>query len=182
MSCFCFKLKRDSNPYNLLQDEVLSKEVYNRIVCAANSRANEVSRVPCSPPITTCITTFLFNMIVLRCFGEDGVATVTIIIYVHYFFIAFYIGIAIATMPIVSYNVNSGKSQNRVFGSQWHCRKRQQFSLRCFCIVPTESNIWNSKQSTAVFIRGKTCPCAQQIWYKITFCQQFLQSCLIMIF
>ena len=50
MSCFCFKLKRDSNPYNLLQDEVLSKEVYNRIVCGANSRANEVSRVPHSPP------------------------------------------------------------------------------------------------------------------------------------
>ena len=46
VSCFCFKLKRDSNPYNLLQDEVLSKEVYNRIVCGANSRANEVSRVP----------------------------------------------------------------------------------------------------------------------------------------
>ena len=40
----------DSNPYNLLQDEVLSKEVYNRIVCGANSRANEVSRVPHSPP------------------------------------------------------------------------------------------------------------------------------------
>ena len=54
MSCFYFKLKRklkrDSNPYNLLQDEVLSKEVYNRIVCGANSRANEVSRVPHSPP------------------------------------------------------------------------------------------------------------------------------------
>ena len=50
VSCFCFKLKRDSNPYNLLQDEVLSKEVYNRIVCGANSRANEVSRVPHSPP------------------------------------------------------------------------------------------------------------------------------------
>ena len=50
MSCFCFKLKRNSNPYNLLQDEVLSKEVYNRIVCVANSRANEVSRIPHSPP------------------------------------------------------------------------------------------------------------------------------------
>ena len=47
---FCFKIKRDSNPYNLLQDEVLSKEVYNRIVCGAYSRANEVSRVPHSPP------------------------------------------------------------------------------------------------------------------------------------
>ena len=46
---FVDKTARDSNPYNLLQDEVLSKEVYNRIVCGANSRANEVSRVPCSP-------------------------------------------------------------------------------------------------------------------------------------
>ena len=47
---FVDKTARDSNPYNLLQDEVLSKEVYNRIVCGANSRANEVSRVPHSPP------------------------------------------------------------------------------------------------------------------------------------
>lgn len=47
---FCFKIKRDSNPYNLLQDEVLSREVYDRIVCGANSRANEVSRVPHFPP------------------------------------------------------------------------------------------------------------------------------------
>jgi len=37
-----------------LQDEVLSKEVYNRIVCGANSRANEVSRVPYSPPKFQC--------------------------------------------------------------------------------------------------------------------------------
>ena len=43
---FFDKTARNSNPYNLLQDEVLSKEVYNRIVCGANSRANEVSRVP----------------------------------------------------------------------------------------------------------------------------------------
>ena len=47
---FVDKTARDSNPYNLLQDEVLSKEVYNRIVCVANSRANEVSRIPHSPP------------------------------------------------------------------------------------------------------------------------------------
>ncbi len=46
---FVDKTARDSNPYNLLQDEVLSKEVYNRIVCGANSRANEVSRIACSP-------------------------------------------------------------------------------------------------------------------------------------
>ena len=51
---FVDKTARDSNPYNLLQDEVLSKEVYNRIVCGANSRANEVSRVPYSPPKFQC--------------------------------------------------------------------------------------------------------------------------------
>ena len=66
MSCFCFKLKRNSNPYNLLQDEVLSKEVYNRIVCGANSRANEVSRIPHSPPkkqdIAKAMSCFCFKL------------------------------------------------------------------------------------------------------------------------
>ena len=66
MSCFCFKLKRDSNHYNLLQDEVLSKEVYNSIVCVANSRANEVSRVPHSPPkkqdIAKAMSCFCFKL------------------------------------------------------------------------------------------------------------------------
>ncbi len=44
---FVDKTARDSNPYNLLQDEVLSKEVYNRIVCGANRKSN----------ITYCIHT-----------------------------------------------------------------------------------------------------------------------------
>lgn len=58
--------------------------------------------------MSTGITTFLFNVIVLKHFGEDGVAAVTIIMYIYYFFIAFYMGIAVATAPIVSYNVGSG--------------------------------------------------------------------------
>ena len=40
--------------------------------------------------MSTGITTFLFNVIVLKHFGEDGVAAVTIIMYIYYFFIAFY--------------------------------------------------------------------------------------------
>lgn len=58
--------------------------------------------------MSTGITTFLFNLIVLKYFGEDGVAAVTIIMDIYYFFIAFYMGIAVATAPIVSYNVGSG--------------------------------------------------------------------------
>lgn len=55
----------------------------------------------------TGITTLLFNLIIMRYFGEDGVAAVTIIMYIYYFFISFYMDIAVATAPIVSYNVGS---------------------------------------------------------------------------
>ena len=57
--------------------------------------------------MSTGITTFLFNLIIMQYFGEDGVAAVTIIMYIYYFFIAVYMGIAVAAAPIVSYNVGS---------------------------------------------------------------------------
>ena len=58
--------------------------------------------------MSTGITTFLFNIIIFNYFGEDGVAAVTIIMYIYYFFIAFYMGIAVAAAPVVSFNVGSG--------------------------------------------------------------------------
>ena len=57
--------------------------------------------------MSTGITTFLFNLIIMNFFGEDGIAAVTIIMYIYYFFISFYMGIAVATAPIVSYNAGS---------------------------------------------------------------------------
>ena len=57
--------------------------------------------------MSTGITTFLFNIIIMRYFGEDGVAAVTIIMYIYYFFIAFYMGIAVAASPVVSYNLGA---------------------------------------------------------------------------
>ena len=57
--------------------------------------------------LSTGITTFLFNIIIMMYFGEDGVAAVTIVMYIYYFFIAFYMGIAVATSPIVSYNLGA---------------------------------------------------------------------------
>ena len=62
--------------------------------------------------LSTGITTLLFNLIIMQKFGEDGVAAVTIIMYIYYFFIAFYMGIAVAAAPVVSYNLgadNKGK-------------------------------------------------------------------------
>lgn len=54
--------------------------------------------------LSTGITTFLFNIIIMKYYGEDGVAAVTIIMYIYYFFIAFYMGVAVATAPVISYN------------------------------------------------------------------------------
>ena len=61
--------------------------------------------------MSTGITTFFFNLIIMKYFGEDGVAAVTIIMYIYYFFISFYMGIAVATAPVVSYNVGSGNHE-----------------------------------------------------------------------
>lgn len=57
--------------------------------------------------MSTGITTFLFNLIIMKFFGEDGIAAVTIIMYIYYFFISFYMGIAVAIAPVISYNVGS---------------------------------------------------------------------------
>ncbi len=57
--------------------------------------------------MSTGITTFLFNVIIMKYYGEDGIAAVTIIMYIYYFFIAFYMGIAVATAPVVSYNLGA---------------------------------------------------------------------------
>ena len=61
--------------------------------------------------MSTGITTFLFNLIIMQYFGEDGVAAVTIIMYIYYFFISFYMGIAVAAAPIISYNYGHGDKQ-----------------------------------------------------------------------
>lgn len=57
--------------------------------------------------LSTGITTLLFNLLAMRYFGEDGVAAVTIIMYIYYFFISCYMGIAVAVAPVVSYNVGA---------------------------------------------------------------------------
>lgn len=61
--------------------------------------------------MSTGITTFLFNLIIMKFFGEDGIAAVTIIMYIYYFFISFYMGIAVATAPVISYNVGAGNEE-----------------------------------------------------------------------
>lgn len=50
------------------------------------------------------VTTFLFNQIMMELLGEDGVAAITIIIYMQFLLSALYIGFSIGVAPIISYN------------------------------------------------------------------------------
>lgn len=50
------------------------------------------------------VTTFLFNRIMMKLLGENGVAAITIIIYMQFFLSALYIGFSMGAAPVISYN------------------------------------------------------------------------------
>lgn len=55
----------------------------------------------------SAVTTFLFNTVMIRLLGEDGVAAVTIIIYTQFLLNALYTGFSMGVAPIISYNHGS---------------------------------------------------------------------------
>ena len=69
--------------------------------------------------LSTGITTFLFNKSILVFSGENGIAAMSIIIYMYYFFIAVYFGIAVGISPMISYNFGT-KNKEKVKESLKH--------------------------------------------------------------
>ncbi len=72
--------------------------------------------------LSTGITTFLFNFILFKYYQENGIAAITIIMYIYYFFASFYLGISAATAPIISFNLgrkNDYKIQEILKYSFW---------------------------------------------------------------
>lgn len=53
--------------------------------------------------LANAVTTFLFNYTLLQFYGEDGVASITIILYFQYIFTALYFGFSNGIAPIISY-------------------------------------------------------------------------------
>ena len=53
--------------------------------------------------IANAITTFLFNLIFLEFWREDGVASITIVMYFQFVFSAAYFGFSMGVAPVVSY-------------------------------------------------------------------------------
>lgn len=61
--------------------------------------------------LATAITTYLFNIIMMRLLGEDGVAAITIVLYAQFLLTAIYLGYASGVGPVISFNHGSGNYQ-----------------------------------------------------------------------
>lgn len=57
--------------------------------------------------VATAVTTFLFNLMMMKLLGENGVAAITIIIYTQFLLTTLYIGFSMGVAPIISYNFGS---------------------------------------------------------------------------
>lgn len=67
--------------------------------------------------ISVAVVTFLFNMVMLRFLGEDGVAAITILLYAQFVLNAIFFGFSMGVAPIISYNygANNIDRQKRIF-------------------------------------------------------------------
>lgn len=67
----------------------------------------------------SAVATFLFNRIMMKLLGEDGVAAITIIIYTQFLLTALYIGFSMGAAPVISFN----------YGKQDNARLKKVFSI-----------------------------------------------------
>ncbi|MEG0664516.1 MAG: MATE family efflux transporter [Clostridia bacterium] len=57
--------------------------------------------------LATSVTVFLFNMVMLKFLGVDGVVAITIVLYSQFFLTAVFLGFSSGVAPIISYNHGS---------------------------------------------------------------------------
>lgn len=61
--------------------------------------------------LANAATTFLFNYTLLQFYGEDGVASITILLYLQYIFTALYFGYSNGIAPIISFKYGNGDKE-----------------------------------------------------------------------
>lgn len=57
--------------------------------------------------ISTGVTTYLFNISILKYQGELGISAITIITFLYYFYISVYVGLSTGASPLVSYGAGA---------------------------------------------------------------------------
>ncbi len=61
--------------------------------------------------LSTAVTTLLFNVILLAIVGKEGVASISVILYIQVIQTALYFGYAMGVAPVISYKFGAGDSE-----------------------------------------------------------------------
>lgn len=89
--------------------------------------------------ISMSIITLLYNLQMMKLVGEDGVASITVIMYVNFVFLATFIGFSIGTSPIIGYN----------YGADNHTELKNMFTKSLKIIAITSIIMFSSAQILA---------------------------------
>lgn len=89
--------------------------------------------------ISMSIITLLYNLQMMKLVGEDGVASITVIMYVNFVFLATFIGFSIGTSPIIGYN----------YGADNHTELKNMFTKSLKIIAITSIVMFSSAQILA---------------------------------
>ncbi len=82
----------------------------------------------CIDQLAVAVTTIVFNRTALTLSGENGIAAVSIIMYLQFLFIGVYFGYSMGISPLLSYALGNGKKEI--------CHKLEQYSCRFFATAP----------------------------------------------
>lgn len=76
--------------------------------------------------LSSSVTTFLFNIILMKLVGQDGVAAIAAILYIDFIVIAIVMGFSVGVSPLFSFNLGANQ-QDKI-------RKLYKISIRfCLC-------------------------------------------------
>lgn len=113
--------------------------------------------------LAVAVTTFLFNIILMKYLGADGVAAVTIMLYVQFLLTAIFIGFSLGVGPVISYNygAQNNKQLYKIYGI---CQK---FVLICSVVMYLISTIFASLLITIFTAKGTNVYIIAQHGFKI---------------
>lgn len=89
---------RRSNVLCFVKPKFRGKEIWDSCMNGASEMVTQMSGA---------VTTFLYNIVMLKFLGEDGVAAITIILYVQFLLNSAFIGFTSGVSPRISYNYGS---------------------------------------------------------------------------
>lgn len=90
--------------------------------CGVNGSSEFVNQ------LAIAITTIVFNRTALSLVGEDGIAAVSIIMYLQFIFLGVYVGSSMGLSPLLGYAMGQGRLDL--------CRTLERYAHRFFLIVP----------------------------------------------